>query len=44
MFAYLVAGHHGGLLNYGSAEGGLCERLQKVKIPDYSVYHTGDFD
>ena len=40
MFAYLVAGHHGGLLNYGSAEGGLCERLQKVKIPDYSAYHT----
>ncbi len=40
MFAYLVAGHHGGLLNYGSAESGLCERLQKVKIPDYSAYHT----
>jgi len=40
LFAYLVAGHHGGLLNYGSAEGGLCERLQKKKIPDYSAYHT----
>ena len=40
MFAYLVAGHHGGLLNYGSAESGLCERLQKEKIPDYSAYHT----
>jgi CRISPR-associated endonuclease/helicase Cas3/CRISPR-associated endonuclease Cas3-HD len=40
IFAYLVAGHHGGLLNYGSAESGLCERLQKEKIPDYSVYHT----
>jgi CRISPR-associated endonuclease/helicase Cas3/CRISPR-associated endonuclease Cas3-HD len=40
MFAYLVAGHHGGLLNYGSAEGGLCERLQKEKLPDYSAYHN----
>jgi CRISPR-associated helicase Cas3/CRISPR-associated endonuclease Cas3-HD len=40
LFAYLVAGHHGGLLNYGSAEGGLCERLQKEKIPNYSAYHT----
>jgi CRISPR-associated endonuclease/helicase Cas3/CRISPR-associated endonuclease Cas3-HD len=38
--AYIVAGHHGGLLNYGSAEGGLCERLQKEKIPDYSAYHN----
>ena len=40
LFAYIVAGHHGGLLNYGSAEGGLCERLQKEKIPDYSAYHN----
>lgn len=39
MFAYLVAGHHGGLLNYGSTESGLCERLHKEKIPDYSAYH-----
>lgn len=39
LFAYLVAGHHGGLLNYGSVEGGLCERLHKEKIPDYSAYH-----
>ena len=40
LFAYIVAGHHGGLLNYGSAEGGLCERLQKEKLPDYSAYHN----
>ena len=40
MFAYLVAGHHGGLLNYGSAASGLCERLHKEKIPDYSAYRT----
>ena len=31
MFAYLAAGHHGGLLNFGSAESGLCERLHKKK-------------
>lgn len=37
LFAYVVAGHHGGLLNYGSAEGGLCERLRKP-VPDYSAY------
>jgi CRISPR-associated endonuclease/helicase Cas3/CRISPR-associated endonuclease Cas3-HD len=37
LFAYIVAGHHGGLLNYGSAEGGLCERLRKP-VPDYSAY------
>jgi len=40
LFAYIVAGHHGGLLNYGSAENGLCERLQKEKLPDYSAYHN----
>ncbi|MDD1686104.1 MAG: CRISPR-associated helicase Cas3' [Methanoregula sp.] len=39
LFAYIVAGHHGGLLNYGSAEAGLCERLRKEKLPDYSAYH-----
>jgi len=38
LFAYVVAGHHGGLLNYGSNESGLCERLHKEKIPDYSGY------
>ncbi len=37
LFAYIVSGHHGGLLNYGSAEGGLCERLGKP-VPDYSAY------
>jgi len=37
LFAYVVAGHHSGLLNYGSAEGGLCERLRKP-VPDYSAY------
>jgi len=40
LFAYLIAGHHGGLLNYGSAASGLCERLHKEKIPDYSAYLT----
>ena len=40
LFAYIIAGHHGGLLNYGSVEGGLCERLQKEKLPDYSAYHN----
>jgi CRISPR-associated endonuclease/helicase Cas3/CRISPR-associated endonuclease Cas3-HD len=39
LFAYIVAGHHGGLLNYGSAEGGLCERLRKT-VPDYSAYRN----
>lgn len=39
LLAYLVAGHHGGLQNYGSSESGLCERLHKEKIPDYSAYH-----
>jgi len=39
IFAYIVAGHHGGLLNYGSAEGGLCERLRKP-VPDYSAYYN----
>ena len=40
IFAYAVAGHHGGLLNFGSSESGLCERLQKTDIPDYSFYHN----
>ena len=38
LIAYLITGHHGGLLNYGSRESGLCERLGKEKIPDYSGY------
>lgn len=40
LFAYIVAGHHGGLLNYGSAEGerSLYRRLHNETIPDYSAY------
>lgn len=36
--AYQIAGHHGGLLNYGSPEDGLCERLRRNDLPDYSAY------
>ena len=36
--AYTIAGHHGGLPNYGSVENGLCERLQRKNLPDYSSY------
>jgi len=35
---YIITGHHGGLLNYGSSESGLKERLSKTDLPDYSVY------
>ncbi|TAJ43958.1 CRISPR-associated helicase Cas3' [Methanofollis fontis] len=35
---YIITGHHGGLLNYGSAESGLLERLSKPDLPDYSAY------
>lgn len=35
---YIITGHHGGLLNYGSRESGLEERLQKSYVPDYSAY------
>ncbi len=38
LFAYSISGHHGGLLNYGSSESGLCERLLKPDLPDYSFY------
>jgi CRISPR-associated endonuclease/helicase Cas3/CRISPR-associated endonuclease Cas3-HD len=38
LFAYAVTGHHGGLLNYGSSESGLGERLHKSDLPDYSSY------
>lgn len=38
--AYAVTGHHGGLLNYGSSESGLCERLLKSNLPDYSSYQN----
>lgn len=40
IFAYAVTGHHGGLLNFGSSESGLCERLQKPDIPNYSCYRN----
>lgn len=36
--AYIIAGHHGGLENYGSRVNGLCQRLQRTDIPDYSGY------
>jgi len=36
--AYQIAGHHGGLLNYGSPANGLCERLQRKNLPDCSAY------
>lgn len=35
---YIITGHHGGLLDYGSAESGLQERLSKPYLPDYSAY------
>lgn len=44
LLAYAIAGHHGGLLDYGSAgdvegESTLCGRLKK-KVEDYSAYRT----
>jgi len=38
ILAYIVSGHHGGMLNFGSSEGGLGERLRKTGLPDYSSY------
>ena len=38
IFQYIIAGHHGGLMNYGSAESGLEERLNKAFLSDYSAY------
>jgi CRISPR-associated endonuclease/helicase Cas3 len=35
---YIITGHHGGLLNYGSTECGLEDRLSKPFLPDYSAY------
>lgn len=40
IFAYIITGHHSGLLNYGSTASGLKKRLYYVKLPDYSAYHT----
>ena len=38
--AYIIAGHHGGLENFGSHVKGLCERLQRTDIPDFSAYQS----
>lgn len=35
---YIITGHHGGLLNSGSSESGLEERLGNRFLPDYSAY------
>ncbi len=35
---YVITGHHGGLLNYGSNESGMVERLEKSILADYSPY------
>jgi len=35
---YIITGHHGGLLDYGTPESGLRERLSKSYLPDYSGY------
>jgi len=35
---YIITGHHGGLLNYGTKECGLEERLSRPFLPDYSAY------
>jgi CRISPR-associated endonuclease/helicase Cas3/CRISPR-associated endonuclease Cas3-HD len=35
---YIITGHHGGLLNYGTKECGLDERLSRTFLPDYSAY------
>ncbi len=35
---YIITGHHGGLLNYGSSETGLEGRMGNKFIPDYSAY------
>jgi CRISPR-associated endonuclease/helicase Cas3/CRISPR-associated endonuclease Cas3-HD len=40
IFAYIVSGHHGGMLNFGSSESGLEERLNKTGLPDYFSYSS----
>ena len=35
---YIVAGHHGGLLNFGSRVNGLEKRLELTDLPDYTAY------
>lgn len=38
--AYVIAGHHGGLVNYGSNVEGLCEKLRRTKLPDFTAYQS----
>lgn len=40
VLSYVIVGHHGGLLNFGSVESGLEERLRRTSIPDYSPTET----
>lgn len=42
IFAYVIAGHHNGLPDFGSKadEKALVSRLEKEKIPDFSAYKT----
>ncbi|MCC4767038.1 CRISPR-associated helicase Cas3' [Methanosarcina sp. DH1] len=37
---YIITGHHGGLLNYGTKECGLDERLSRPFLSDYSAYKS----
>lgn len=38
VLAYIITGHHGGLLNFGTPESGLKKRLSKQSLPNYSAY------
>ena len=38
--AYIIAGHHGGLINYGSTVDGLCERLRRTDVPNFTAYQN----
>ncbi|MCQ1534975.1 CRISPR-associated helicase Cas3' [Methanosarcina sp. KYL-1] len=40
ILAYIITGHHGGLLNSGSTECGLQKRLLETFLPDYSAYKS----
>lgn len=40
LWAYPIAGHHGGLMDWGSKESGLDSRLTNKNIPDYSAYQN----
>lgn len=37
---YIITGHHGGLLDYGTLESGLSERLSKPYLSDYLEYKS----